>query len=178
VEEAGRKLIEVTDNGLGIPENEITLAVERYATSKITQAEDLEQIHTLGFRGEALASISAVSRFMIASKTDSAESGHVCEIEGGVIIAQKSVGMPAGTKVTVRDLFFNVPARLKFLKADRTEKQHINRVISRYALQYADIRFILIQDGKTIISSGDDMTVRTWDIESAEEIKVFNFTKK
>jgi DNA mismatch repair protein MutL len=153
VEEAGRRLIEVTDNGFGIGRDEIALAAERYATSKIQFAEDLDHISTLGFRGEALASISAVSRFSIESRVPDAPVGYAYWIEAGKVNDHKEIGKQTGTRVSVRDLFFNVPARLKFLKADRTERQHINQTISRYALYYSSIRFALIQDGKKVLST-------------------------
>ncbi len=180
IEDAGRKLIEVSDNGIGILSSEITLAIERYATSKIDCAEDLQQIKTLGFRGEALASICAVSRFSIASHAIGANVGHICMIEGGELSVQKEIGMPAGTKVVVRDLFFNVPARLKFLKSDRTEQRHINRVISRYALQYAQIRFLFIQDGKKVLftnGNGDrvEILAQQFGVETARKMLPVKF---
>jgi len=157
---AGRKLIEVSDNGVGIPHDEIALSVERYATSKIISADDLQLVRTLGFRGEALASIAAVSRFIIESRHEKSETGIEMRIEGGDIVERKEIGRSTGTKITVADLFFNVPARLKFLKSDRTERSLINRVIARYALYYATIQFSLFQDGKQVLlsSGGGDRT--------------------
>jgi len=181
IEEAGRRLIEVVDNGDGINENEIALSVERYATSKIRVAEDLNQIRTLGFRGEALASIAAVSRFSIESKSKNADIGYAYQLEGGIVKTKKPIGKPVGTRVIVRDLFFNVPARLKFLKSDRTEKRHINEVISRYALYYSTIRFSLNHDGKNVFSTsgnGDRIEIlsQLYDLETAKKMLPVNFS--
>jgi DNA mismatch repair protein MutL len=181
VEEAGRRLIEVTDNGFGIGRDEIALAAERYATSKIQNAEDLNRIQTLGFRGEALASIAAVSRFSIESKVPDAAVGYAYWIEGGQVKDHKEIGKSSGTRVAVRDLFFNVPARLKFLKADRTERQHINQVVSRYALYYSSIRFSLIQDGKNVIATngnGDRVEIlsQLMGLEIAKQMLPVNHT--
>jgi len=122
VEGAGRNLIEVSDNGSGIPASEISLAVARHATSKLHSAEDLFRIRTLGFRGEALASIGSVSRMTILSKQTADQVGARIVVEGGKILSSEAAGGVSGTSVQVRDLFFNTPARLKFLKRDLTEK--------------------------------------------------------
>ena len=129
IEEAGRRLIEVNDNGDGIPRGDLALAVERYATSKIKAAEDLEKVRTLGFRGEALASISSVARFLIESRVAESPIGFAMAMDGGRIQPAKEIARPAGTRVVVRDLFYNVPARLKFLKADMTEKRDRKSVV-------------------------------------------------
>lgn len=120
---AGKDLIEVSDDGCGISAEELTLAVARHATSKLRSAEDLFRIETLGFRGEALASIASVSRLTLISREKNAEIGKKIVVEGGKLIASESVGIPVGTLVRVENLFFNVPARLKFLKSDLTEKK-------------------------------------------------------
>lgn len=112
---AGRTLIRVADDGSGIPAEELALAVERHATSKLSHADDLFRIATLGFRGEALASIGSVSRLTITSRTTDTPSGARLRVEGGAIGKLETVGAPIGTVVTVEDLFYNVPARLKFL---------------------------------------------------------------
>ncbi len=146
VEGAGRRLISVSDDGEGIPVDELPLAVSRHATSKLSTAEDLHRIMTLGFRGEALASIGSVSRLTITSRVASAESGGRLRVEAGTMGQVEKVGAPAGTIVLVEDLFFNVPARLKFLKKDVTERRQIDELVTRYALAYPFVRFKLVQD--------------------------------
>ena len=141
--EAGKSFIEVSDDGIGILDEELPLAVTRFATSKISEIQDLNNIQTLGFRGEALASIAAVSRMTIFSKHKSKEMGHSLQIIGGDLRDSSYQSMPNGTRVIIEDLFFNVPARLKFLKTNATEWKHIFKLISRYALAYPDIRFLL-----------------------------------
>jgi DNA mismatch repair protein MutL len=159
VEDAGKKLIEVADNGEGIPAEELPLALSRHATSKLSEAEDLLNIVTLGFRGEALASIASVSRFSITSRPKAAEAGVRLVVEGGHIQGDpQPVGAPAGTVVRVEDLFYNVPARKKFLKTDATERRHIDALVTRYTLAYPDVRFQLVQEGRTAVQtsgSGD-----------------------
>ena len=146
---AGKTLIEVADNGCGIPAEELPLAVARHATSKLQTAEDLFRIRTLGFRGEALASIASVSRFTITSCARGASMGARLRVEGGRVIGGvEPVGAPTGTTVRVEDLFYNVPARRKFLKSDATEKRRIDALVTRYALAYPHVRFRLTQDGK------------------------------
>lgn len=153
VENAGRRLVYVEDNGAGIPAGEADLALQRYATSKIDSIDDLERIKTLGFRGEALASIAAVSRLKLDSKTSSEDVGVHLAVEGGEIISQEPAGLGNGTKIMVEDLFFNVPARRKFLKSERTERQVISELATRYALFYADIRFRLEMEGRQVLST-------------------------
>ncbi len=156
VGEAGRGLIEVADDGLGIPSDELGLAVSRHATSKLAKAEDLFRISTLGFRGEALASIGSVSCMTITSKAAKAEHGARLRVEGGRAGEIETVGAPAGTVVRVENLFYNVPARLKFLKTDVTERRAIDTLLSRYALAYPQVRFRLSEDGNlTLQTSGD-----------------------
>ena len=158
LEEAGKKLIEVSDDGCGIPSSEIPLAVSRHATSKLTTAVDLFNIHTLGFRGEALASICSVSRTTITSRFEEEETGARLIVEGGKSREIQKVGVPRGTVVKVEQLFYNVPARLKFLKSDRTEKRLINELVTKYALVYSDIRFSYRSDKKDVLrtSGGAD----------------------
>jgi DNA mismatch repair protein MutL len=153
IEQAGRRLIVITDNGIGIAENELRVAVKRHATSKITSINDLDSIQTLGFRGEALASIAAVSRFTLESRQAETESGKRLEIDGGFEKSFSTTGIPIGTRVMVEDLFFNVPARLKFLKKDITERQLISEIVSRYALFYSVIRFSLQMEGRQVFST-------------------------
>lgn len=154
--QAGRRLIEVADDGCGIPAEELPLAVQRHATSKISRAEDLYNIHTLGFRGEALASIAAVSHLTITSRTTASEHGTCIRLEGGRLLGIESVGAPPGTLVRVEHLFYNLPARLKFLKTDLTERRAVDVLLSRYALAYPQVRFTL-QEGENVLlqTAGD-----------------------
>lgn len=155
-EEAGKKLIEVADDGSGIPSNELELAIARHATSKLVRSDDLFSISTLGFRGEALASIGSVSRMTITSRVQNEKEGARLIVEGGIPGKLTRVGTTVGTTVRVENLFYNVPARLKFLKADVTERRAIDQLVTRYALAYPDKRFRL-SDGKTVTlqTSGD-----------------------
>lgn len=150
---AGKRLIAVTDNGAGIPKAELGLAVSRHATSKLARAEDLFRIETLGFRGEALASIGSVSRMTIDSRIAEAETGAQLRVEGGKMGELTDAGMPPGTRITVQDLFYNVPARLKFLKTDNTERRHIEALVTRYALAYPDVRWQLIVDDQPSLNT-------------------------
>ena len=158
IEKAGQRLIEVADNGSGIPADEVGLAVGRHATSKLSNAEDLFHITTLGFRGEALASIASVSRMTLSSRTSDSRSGARMRVEAGRPFPLEMTGIPVGTVVRVEDLFYNVPARLKFLKKDLTERQQIDALVTRYALAYDMIRLHLIQDNKAVVqtSGGGD----------------------
>lgn len=153
IEQAGKRLIEVTDDGSGIPPDEIRLAVSRHATSKLDSAADLVRIVTLGFRGEALASIGSVSRMAITSMVRGGREGARLQVEGGVIRDIETASATEGTQVRVEDLFYNVPARLKFLKTEATEKRNIDAVVARYAAAYPQVRFILEQDGHTSIQT-------------------------
>jgi len=156
VEGAGRDLIEISDNGQGMDENDIRLAVLRHATSKIETAADLTHIRSLGFRGEALASISSVSRFQITSRTQSMNHALRLQIEDGTQIGFSAIGAPQGTTVRVENLFYNVPARLKFLKHDQTERNRIDQVVAHYAIAFPSVQFILNQEGKSnLITSGN-----------------------
>jgi DNA mismatch repair protein MutL len=156
IADAGRTLIEVADDGHGIPSAELELAAARHATSKLVQSEDLFHIQTLGFRGEALASIGSISRMTITSRVQAETEGTRLKIEGGISGRPEKVGAPVGTVVRVEDLFYNVPARLKFLKTDITEKRAIDALTTRYALAYPNVRF-KVTDGKQVIlqTAGD-----------------------
>nr|BAL57483.1 DNA mismatch repair protein MutL [uncultured Chloroflexota bacterium] len=154
--QAGRRLIEVVDDGCGIPPEELSLAVQRHATSKISCAEDLYSIHTLGFRGEALASIAAVSHLTITSRTAESEHGMRIRLEGGRVLGMESVGAPPGTLVRVEHLFYNLPARLKFLKTDLTERRAIDVLLSRYALAYPQVRFTLKEGENLLLQTAGD----------------------
>ena len=156
IAEAGRKLIEVSDDGSGIAAEELALAVSRHATSKLAQAADLFHLSTLGFRGEALASVGSVSRMTITSKAAKSNAGAKIRVEGGREGKVESIGAPTGTVVRVEDLFCNVPARLKFLKTDVTERRAIDALITRYALAYPTVRFKLSEGSNvTLQTSGD-----------------------
>jgi DNA mismatch repair protein MutL len=153
VEAAGVRRIRVIDDGAGIPSAELALALERHATSKMASAEDLERVTTLGFRGEALASIAAVARLTLTSRTAEEARAAAVDAAGGRVGAVRAVGAPVGTSVTVVDLFFAVPARLKFLKSELTERRQIELVVSRYALAYAGVRFALDVGGRPVLRS-------------------------
>lgn len=153
VEEAGKRITEVSDNGSGIVPEELAIAVARHATSKLSVSEDLFNIKTLGFRGEALASIGSVARLTIASCAKGMSVGSRLVVEGGQVGQRQPTGMPVGTTVRVEDLFYNVPARLKFLKSDATERRQIDLVVMRYALAYPHTRFNLIQDGRSVLQT-------------------------
>jgi DNA mismatch repair protein MutL len=149
----GKQLIRVTDNGSGVSAAEVEIAFHRHSTSKLTTAADLARITTLGFRGEALASIAAVSRMTFVTRVSDEVVGTLLRLEGGRIVTRQESGRPPGTAVTVEDLFFNVPARLKFLRTDRTERRHIDAWLTRYALAYPGLRFTLSHDGKVVFQS-------------------------
>lgn len=151
--EGGRRLIRVADNGSGIPAHEAELAFARHATSKIATVEDLAAIRTLGFRGEALASIAAVARVSLLTRAAEDEVGTFLRVEGGQIVLREGRASPRGTTVTVENLFYNVPARLKFLKADATESAHIANVVMRYAIAFPSVHFTLVRDGRLAFQS-------------------------
>ena len=143
VEAGGKKLIQVTDNGCGMVRDDALLAFERHATSKIKDAEDLLNIHTLGFRGEALPSIASVARVLLETRATEEDGGTVLEIAGGKILRVEEAGLPQGTSLAVRDLFFNTPARKKFLKAESTELSHLASLVTHYALAHPGKHFEL-----------------------------------
>jgi DNA mismatch repair protein MutL len=154
VEGGGQRLVEVADNGFGISPDEIGLAVARHATSKLQSADDLFRIQSLGFRGEALASIGSVSRLTLTSRSKDFEVGGRIRVEGGIIFQPEGAGAPVGTVVRVEDLFYNVPARRKFLKQEVTERRQIDQLVTRYALAYPMIGFTLVQEGRTSLQTG------------------------
>src|SRR5664279_5629899 len=143
VEAGGRKLIQVIDDGCGMLHDDAMLAFERHATSKIRNADDLLNIATLGFRGEALPSIASVSRLRLETHAPEDSSGMVVEIAGGKILTVEEAGLPQGTSISVRDLFFNIPARRKFLKAEPTELSHIASLVTHYALAHPEMHWEL-----------------------------------
>jgi len=153
IKNGGKSYIRVTDNGSGINAEEVLVAFMRHATSKITTDKDLENIHTLGFRGEALASIAAVSRVELLTKEKDAKLGKRVLINGGTVIENTDAGCPDGTTIMITDLFFNTPARLKFLKSDSAESRVIIDFISQMTLAYPDIRIRLINNGNILFAT-------------------------
>jgi DNA mismatch repair protein MutL len=143
VEGGGRKLIRIVDNGHGMVRDDALLAFERHATSKLHTSDDLLQIRTLGFRGEALPSIASVSRLTLETRANEDAAGTTVEIAGGKILSVEDAGMPAGTTISVRDLFYNTPARRKFLKSEQTELAHIAALVTHYALAHPERHFEL-----------------------------------
>jgi DNA mismatch repair protein MutL len=143
IEAGGKKLIQVIDDGCGMVRDDAMLAFERHATSKIRNADDLVSIATLGFRGEALPSIASVSRLRLETRAEEDVAGSVIEIAGGKLLTVEEAGLPAGTSITVRDLFFNIPARRKFLKAESTELSHIASLVTHYALAHPEMHWEL-----------------------------------
>lgn len=157
IKNGGVTFIRVTDDGCGIVREDVPKAFISHATGKIKTAEDLDSIYTLGFRGEALPSVAAVSRLSLLTRTPDDETGTMITFEGGVQGELSDAGCPVGTTVIVKDLFFNVPARMKFLKRDVTEGTYISDALTRQALSHPGIRFTLIKDGKQVLSSpGND----------------------
>lgn len=160
IKNGGISFIRITDNGCGIERDSIRNAFISHATSKVFDAEDLNSIMTLGFRGEALASISAVSKVEVLTKTKDDDIGVRFVIEGGEEILNDEAGCPNGTTIIIRDLFFNTPARMKFLKKDVTEANAISAVIDRMALSHPEISFRFIRDGKeTLLTHGDSKLI-------------------
>jgi DNA mismatch repair protein MutL len=156
ISDAGRRVIEIADDGRGIASGELALALARHATSKLASADDLFHIETLGFRGEALASIASVSRLTITSKVPDSQAGARLHVEGGRSGKAEAIGAPVGTVVRVEDLFYNVPARLKFLKTAITERRAIDAMLTRYALAYPNVRFKFDEDGRVNLQTSGD----------------------
>ncbi len=158
IEQGGIRRIRISDDGSGMPEDELALALSAHATSKITSLDDLEGVATLGFRGEALPSIAAVARLRLASRPPDTSAGSELSAEGGRIDPVQPAGMPPGTVVEVRDLFYNTPARRKFLRTERTEYNHIDEVVRRMALANMAVSFELVNNGRVArrIPSADD----------------------
>jgi DNA mismatch repair protein MutL len=151
VELGGKRLVRVEDDGEGMAADDARLALERHATSKIARAEDLAAIRTLGFRGEALPSMAAVSHFVLRTSARGADSGTEIRVNGGAISAVQEVGAPEGTLVEVADLFYNLPARRKFLKSDGAESAQISRVVTQFALGYPETGFTLVSARRTVL---------------------------
>ena len=170
VESGGRRLLKVSDNGEGMVRDDAVLAFERHATSKISKSEDLAAIATLGFRGEALASIASVARVELTTKTEAASAATRVVIEGGKMRDVKDAAHPRGTTLTVRDLFFNVPARRKFLRSEATESFHLTNLVTHYALAHPEIALTLTNNGREVLRAApaNDLRERAYQIFGAE----------
>lgn len=170
VEAGGRKLLRVSDDGEGMTHDDAVLAFERHATSKISNADDLNRIRTLGFRGEALASIASVARIELVTQTGEAEAATRVLIEGGRMRDVGAAARPRGTTISVRDLFFNVPARRKFLRSEATESFHLTNLITHYALAHPEIAFLLTNNGRETLRAAPaaDLRERAYQIFGAE----------
>src|SRR5712691_8607769 len=151
VEYGGKRLIRVEDDGEGMEPEDARLAIERHATSKISHADDLERIATLGFRGEALPSIASVSHFTLKSRARGAASGTEVRVNGGAVASVMEVGMPEGTAIDVANVFYNLPARRKFLKSDAAESAQVSRIVTQLALCYPEIGFTLTSSGRKVM---------------------------
>ena len=160
IEEAGLKSIQVTDNGEGIDHEDVPLALRRHATSKIKKQADLFRIRTLGFRGEAIPSIASVSRFTIETATEACQHGTLLVAQGGEIEEHEPTSSPVGTKIKIEDLFFNTPARLKYMKSQQAELSHIVDVINRLSLAHSEVAFTLISDGREMTRTAGSGNLR------------------
>ena len=160
IEEAGLKTIQITDNGVGIAPDQVVLALRRHATSKIKSQADLFRIRTLGFRGEALPSIASVSQVKIETATAEDTHGFYLEAKGGVIENEEIISRPVGTKIEVRDLFYNTPARLKYIKSQQAELSHIIDVVNRLSLAHPEIAFTLVNEGRELIATAGTGNLR------------------
>jgi DNA mismatch repair protein MutL len=165
LEQGGKRLVRVTDDGCGIEKDELPLALERHATSKISSLEELEEVASMGFRGEALPSMASVSRMTITSRTEGAEHAWQVKVANGEIETAVPAAGSAGTSVELRDLFYNVPARRKFMRTDRTEFSHVDELIKRFALSRPDVGFQLQHNNRIVrqfppVRSEDEMLAR------------------
>jgi DNA mismatch repair protein MutL len=151
IELGGKKSVSVEDDGEGMDPDDARLAIERHATSKIRRSDDLAAIRTLGFRGEALPSIASVSHFTLRTRARGRESGTEIRVNGGTVAAAIEIGAPEGTRIQVDDLFYNLPARRKFLKADAAEAAQVSRIVTQLALAYPEVGFTLVSAGRTAI---------------------------
>ena len=161
IKNGGISYIKVTDNGKGIAQDDMEIAFERHATSKIRSADDLNTVTSMGFRGEALASIAAIANVEMVSKTQDQEIGYRVVVEAGNVLEKEEAGCPTGTSITVRNLFFNTPVRYKFLKKDYTESGYIEDAITRIALIHPEIAIKLINTGKTVIQTNGNGDIKT-----------------
>jgi len=169
VEAGGRRLLKVSDDGEGMVRDDAVMAFERHATSKIAKSEDLSSISTLGFRGEALASIASVARVELTTNTEDGPATRVV-IDGGKMRDVKDAAHPRGTTLIIRDLFFNVPARRKFLRSEATESFHLTNLVTHYALAHPEIAFTLTNNGREVlrVASANDLRERAYQIFGAE----------
>ncbi|MDQ2936643.1 MAG: DNA mismatch repair endonuclease MutL, partial [Acidobacteriota bacterium] len=170
VEAGGRRLLKVADDGDGMVRDDAVLAFERHATSKISKSEDLTSIATLGFRGEALASIASVARVELTTKTEDAKVATRVSIDGGKMRDVGDAAHPRGTTIVVRDLFFNVPARRKFLRSEATESFHLTNLVTHYALAHPEIAFTLTNNGREIlrVAPAKDLRERAYQVFGTE----------
>jgi len=170
IESGGRRLLKITDDGEGMTRDDAVLAFERHATSKISKAEDLNAIGTLGFRGEALASIAAVARVELVSCTDETGAATRVVIEGGRMRDVKDAAHPRGTTITARDLFFNTPARRKFLRSEATETYHLTNLVTHYGLAHPEIAFTLTNNGRETlrVAPAKDLSERAYQVFGAQ----------
>ncbi|MGH9764212.1 MAG: DNA mismatch repair endonuclease MutL, partial [Blastocatellia bacterium] len=191
VESGGKRLIRITDDGEGMTRDDAITAFERHATSKIKSEDDLESITTLGFRGEALPAIASVSKVSLRTGLRAQAEGTEIQINGGKMTAVKDISWPGGTEVEVRDLFFNTPARRKFLKTDATESFHITNLGQHYALANYRTGFLVIRDGREVIRAtptsslkerayqvlGPELLAKLNEVDfDSGDIRVFGFT--
>jgi DNA mismatch repair protein MutL len=160
VENAGRRLLRIQDNGFGMLRDDALLAFERHATSKLSDVKDLLAIATLGFRGEALPSIASVSRLVLETRSLDEQTGCAVEIAGGKLLRCDEIARPPGTTIAVRDLFYNLPARKKFLRSDQTELAHIGALVTHYSLGHANKRFELYHEGRELLNVTPVETLR------------------
>src|SRR5499427_6453188 len=170
VESGGRRLLKITDDGEGMIRDDAVLAFERHATSKISKADDLNAIGTLGFRGEALASIASVARVELVTFAGDATAGTRVVIDGGRMRDVKDAAHPRGTTISVRDLFFNTPARRKFLRSEATESYHLTNLVTHYALAHPEINFTLANNGRETlhVAPAKDLRERAYQIFGAQ----------
>src|SRR5438045_6589844 len=170
VESGGRRLLKITDDGEGMTRDDAVLAFERHATSKISKAEDLSAIGTLGFRGEALASIASIARVELVTHAEDAAAGTRVVIEGGRMRDVKDAAHPRGTTIAVRDLFFNTRARRKFLRSEATESFHLTNLVTHYALAHPEVAFVLTNNGRETLRAdrATDLRERAYQIFGAE----------
>jgi DNA mismatch repair protein MutL len=175
VRDGGKRLVRVIDNGCGIPAAEVELAFERHATSKLRSVDDLLAIRSLGFRGEALPSVAAVAQVTLVSRVADEPVGSLIRLEGSQVVRREQRGAPPGTVVTVENLFYNTPARLKFLKTNATEAGHINDLVTRCAMAFPALRFQLVNDGRLIFQSLGtnrlfDVLIKVYGLEVARQL--------
>ncbi|MEA3460061.1 MAG: DNA mismatch repair endonuclease MutL, partial [Chloroflexota bacterium] len=175
VRQGGKRLVRVIDDGVGISADEVELAFARYSTSKLATADDLSRITTLGFRGEALASIAAVAQVTLVTRTADEAMGTLIRLEGSKVTQRGKTGCPEGAVVTVENLFYNVPARMKFLHSTATERKHVFRLVTRYAMAYPGLRFSLLSDGHMAFRStggGDlyDVLIEVYGLDVARQM--------